>query len=543
MSFTFFEALIVGILYYLAYCEFSIPFIGAGWQDPVTIGFLIGLVYGDVKTGLVVGASIGMMYISNIAVGGNLPSDGVLAACVTVPISIKFGLDATTAVAFSIPFAVLGTFVDNGRRLVNGMWNRRAVTHVENEQYKKLWVDAILGPSVVSMLFRIVPLTLLLWLFGGAAGDIVSQLPAWLSNGLSVIGGMLPGLGLVLCVNFMGKKELLPYFLVGFYAITLGKVSIVFVALIGVCLAFLHVQFSASRFEEDDEEDYEEEYEEDDTSQSIYGDGCAFKSKGHLYWWGFKFCCFFRISQCLEYFYGTGIGYMMLEPLKRVYQENREGYKTAILRHLQPFITNPSWGAALVTGSIAMEEDIAKHGDPSGEKGEAIQTFKTSLMGPLAGIGDSFEGSIMMPLFKSICYPLALAGNVLGAFPYVLWFGWMTIVALFMDKLGYEQGRKGIAKLINSPIVNKVLYGAGVLGIMMMGALSASYVSLNIKIGWETSMGATDVASIVNGLIPSFFTLLFLGICYLLLSKGKSFVKVLIGVVIFGLLGTLIGIV
>ena len=63
MSFTFFEALIVGILYYIAYMEFSIPFIGAGWQDPATIGFLIGLFYGDYKLGLIVGASIGMMYI------------------------------------------------------------------------------------------------------------------------------------------------------------------------------------------------------------------------------------------------------------------------------------------------------------------------------------------------------------------------------------------------------------------------------------------------------------------------------------------------
>ncbi|MCI8294053.1 MAG: hypothetical protein HFH53_11075 [Hespellia sp.] len=541
MSFTFFEALIVGILYYIAYMEFSIPFIGAGWQDPATIGFLIGLFYGDYKLGLIVGASIGMMYISNVAVGGNLPSDGVLAACVAVPIAIKFNLDATTAVAFSIPFAVLGTFVDNGRRLVNGMWNRRAMAHVEKEQYNKMWIDAILGPSVISMLFRIVPLTALLWLFGGAAGDVVSQLPAWLNNGLSVIGGMLPGLGLILCIQFMGKKELLPYFLVGFYAISLGHVSIVFVALAGICLAFLHVQFTADRFEEDDY--YEEEEPEDVTSQSIYGADSAFKSRGSLVWWGFKFCCFFRISQCLEYFYGTGIGYMMLQPLKRVYKENREGYQTAIKRHLEPFITNPSWGAALVTGSIAMEEDIAKTGDANGEKGEAIRAFKTGLMGPLAGIGDSFEGLIVMPLCKSICYPLALAGNVLGAFPYVLWFGWMTIVALVMDVIGYEQGRKGISKFINSPIVNKVLYGAGVLGIMMMGALSASYVALNITISWETNMGVTDIASIVNGLIPNFFTLLYLGICYILLNKGKSFTKILIGVVIFGLLGSLIGIV
>lgn len=541
MSFTFWDALIVGVVYYLAYCEMTIPFIGAGIQDPAAVGMIIGLAYGNMTTGLIIGAAIGMIYFSGMQVGGNLPADSVLATCITVPIALKFNIPQETAMAFAVPFGVLGTFVDNARRLINGMWNRRAQAHVNEGKLNKLWIDAILGPSIVSAALRIIPLTLLLWLFGDAAGNIVSDLPEWLNNGFAIISGMLPGLGLILCVQFIGKKELLPYFLVGFYAVSLGGASTVFVALIGICLAFLHVRFVSYQF---DEEEEEEEEESEEMAAATYGEHTAFKSRGALWGWCVKFCALFRISHCLEYFYGTGVGYTMLKPLKRIYGNNIEGLKKAELRHLKPYISTHSWGMELLTASLAMEEDIAATGDETGVKGEAIESFKTGLMGPVAGLGDSIEGSITMPLFKSICYPFAMAGNPFGAFTFTLWFGWQVIVTMITGTIGYEQGKKGIAKLLSSPAISKVMYGAGVLGIMMMGAMCAGYVSFDLAIGWTTSLGTEfSLAGLLNGLIPNFATILYLGIVYLLLNKGVSFTKVLIGVVVFGLVGSLVGIV
>ena len=538
MSFSLFEAFMVGLFYYLAYAEICMPFVGQGLQDPATIGLLIGLVYGDPKLGMIVGASIGMLYISNMTVGGNLPSDAILAACISVPIAIKSGISVETAVAFAIPFSVLGTFVDNARRLINGHWNRRANHHVETGEYNKIFFDAVIGPSLVSAAIRIIPLTVLLYLFGGTAGELVSQMPAWLNNGLAVIGGMLPGLGLALCVNFMGRKELLPYFLVGFYAVYLGKVNVVFVALIGVAIAFIHMNLTAGQYEEEEEE---EEVILD--KAAIWSEDGAFSKPSECDKWSFKYFFFFRISQCLEYFYGTGIGYTMLKPLKKIYKGNEEGLKAAMKIHLQPFITNPVWGFPLVSGSLAMEEDIAKHGDADGSKAEAIVAMKTGLMGPLAGLGDGLQGSITMPLFKAFCYPLALSGNYIGAFPFAYWFAFMLGEAIFAGRLGYKYGKEGILKLINSPILKKLLVGAGILGITMMGALTAGYVSLNLGIEWTTDMGTTNLNDLLNGLVPGCLILGYMGISYRLLNKGVSFIKIVLGVCVFGIVGSLLGIV
>lgn len=540
ITFSLFEAFMVGLFYYLAYAEICMPFVGQGLQDPATIGLLIGLVYGDPKTGLIVGASIGMLYISNMTVGGNLPSDAILAACVSVPIAIKSGISTETAVAFAIPFSVLGTFVDNARRLINGHWNRRANQHVENGEYNKIFFDAVIGPSLVSAAIRIIPLTLLLYFFGSAAGELVAQMPEWLNNAFAVIGGMLPGLGLALCVNFMGKKELLPYFLVGFYAVYLGKFNVVFVALIGVAIAFIHLNMTASQYEDDEDEDDMEMTVDKDSVWTAEG---AFSKPSECDRWSFKYFFFFRIAQCLEYFYGTGIGYVMLKPLKKIYKGNDEGLKAAMKRHLQPFISNPVWGFPLISGSLAMEEDIAKNGDPDGTKAEAIVAMKTGLMGPLAGLGDGLQGSIVMPLFKSFCYPLALSGNYIGAFPFAYWFAEMLVAAIVAGRIGYTYGKQGILKIVNSPLLKKLLAGAGILGIIMMGALSAGYVSLDLGIQWTTNMGTTNINDILNGLIPGALVLGYMGIAYTLLNKGTSFIKLVLGVCVFGILGSLFGIV
>ena len=545
MSFTLLESLFIGFLYYLAYCEISLPGPwGAGIQDAATIGLFLGLFYGDMAQGLILGASIGMLYIANVSVGANLPSDSVLAACIAIPIALKADLPVDTAVALAVPFSLLGIFVDNGRRLVNGHWNRSAMKHVDKKQYNLLWIDGILGPSVVNFAFRCIPVAALLFLFGGAAGDVVSQLPAWLNSALSLIGSMLPGLGLMLCVIFMGKKELLPYFFVGYYILYFTGVNYIFVCLIGVLAALLHTQLSAWRFEDDDDDDDDDEDEEDEEElevESPYGPGHIFQSRLQLMWWCIKFLAYFRMSQCIEYFYGTGIGLALKKPMAKVYDVNSDAYQTAMRRELEPFITNPTWGLCLNTASLAMEEDIAKNGDPDGTKGEAITTLKTSLMGPLAGLGDGIEGGIVMPLMKSISYPLALQGNPLGAWPYTLWFAWMLIPGFISAIIGYESGRAGLLKLMQSGTLKKVLYGASVLGIMMMGAMAAGYCKVPLVITWETISGTTDLVAILNSLIPGILPLAYLMFAYVSLNKGVKFIT-LIGItcvfgVVMGLLG------
>ena len=77
-----------------------------------------------------------------------------------------------------------------------------------------------------------------------------------------------------------------------------------------------------------------------------------------------------------------------------------------------------------------------------------------------------------------------------------------------MFHLGYNLGKSTFAKLLGSSIFQKVILLAGAMGLFMMGALGASYVSLATP-PLEISISGQDpiilqeaIDSIVPGLLP-----------------------------------------
>ena len=307
VSFTLVEAFLVGFTYWLAWCEWG--WVGIG--DASVCGTLIGIFFGDPVKGCILGCSIATMYISNVAVGANAPSDSALAGCIAVPIALKTGMDIETAMALAIPFGVLGVFIDNARRLFAGNYCRWGMKAIEEKKYNKLFFYQIVCPQIQAFIVRCLPVTLLLYLFGGAAGEAVANFPAWLNNGLSLVGAMMPGLGLVLCVIFMGKKELLPFFFVGYYICYFTHVSYVLVTVIGIVAAIIYCNCVAYKFEDDDDDDDYDDDEEDVVREKheIYGEGHIFKNRLENYWWNVRFLLDYRMSQCIEYFYGLGVAF------------------------------------------------------------------------------------------------------------------------------------------------------------------------------------------------------------------------------------------
>ena len=139
------QAILVGILYWLSMGRASY-FISFAFRKPVVLGVFIGLVYGDVQTGLLYGATIQLMYMGGIEAGGNIPSDQGLATCIAIPAAIANNLDPAAAVALAVPFGVLGVLINNVRRTINSFYNTKADKFVEDKQYDKLSIFSFVLP-------------------------------------------------------------------------------------------------------------------------------------------------------------------------------------------------------------------------------------------------------------------------------------------------------------------------------------------------------------------------------------------------------------
>lgn len=85
---------------------------------------------------------------------------------------------------------------------------------------------------------------------------------------------------------------------------------------------------------------------------------------------------------------GPGFGWTMMPLLRKIYQ-NDEDYYAALERNMMYFNTNPAFLPFIQGIVYSMEKENAKQ--PMENINESVNGIKVGLMGPLAGLGDSFS--------------------------------------------------------------------------------------------------------------------------------------------------------
>lgn len=225
--------------------------------------------------------------------------------------------------------------------------------------------------------------------------------------------------------------------------------------------------------------------------------------------------------------------------LKKLYQTDEE-LSEALKRHLIFFNTEGTLGAVIQGITIAMEEQRAKKISDS-----AITGIKTGLMGPIAGMGDAIVWAALMPIVIAIFLPLATRGSALGGvLPLIAYTAITVLISYILIHNGYNLGKKSILSMLQGGKMKSIIFTANVIGLIMMGALSASYVKISTPFVLKMSEGTTIVVQdifdmIVPGLLPLCAVY---GIYWYLTNKGPYYSRILLAVVAFSAAASLLGI-
>lgn len=231
----------------------------------------------------------------------------------------------------------------------------------------------------------------------------------------------------------------------------------------------------------------------------------------------------------------------MIPVLKKLYTK-KEDLVEALKRHLVFFNTEGILGSIIQGITIAMEEEKAMTGDVSSS---AITGVKTGLMGPVAGMGDAIVWAAVMPIIFGIFLPFAAQGMALGGIgPLVLYPLSTILISYLLIHKGYSLGKKSIVGIMQGGTMKSIIFTANVIGLIMMGALSASYVSVSTPLQFAISEGTTIVVQdVLNQIVPGLLPLCAVfGIYYYLTKKGPRYNVILISVVVFSVVCSLLGI-
>jgi PTS system mannose-specific IID component len=500
MSITWLQALLIAVA---AYVGMSTWVFGVGYftvYRPLIGGTIVGWILGDVRQGMAFGAALNAVHLGFISTGGTLPSDLVTAGYMGTALALASGLDVDAALAaFGIPLGVLGGFLWYGRMTLGSAIVHWADAYAARGDARGVAMVNLWAGQGLLFLFYALPTFVVVYYGQWGIEHLLALIPDRLLVALSVVGGMLPAVGLGLLLRTIGKVRLIPYFIIGFVLSTYLGLPVLVIALLGGAAAWLAMGEKAA-------------------GRRLVGapaagggerEGTHGIPRRVLWgaWW--RWLMFLHASYNYERLQGLGFAHAIKPVIEYLYTTKAER-AAALTRHLAFFNSEPQFGALVPGAVIAMEEERAAGADISDE---AIQAVKSGLMGPLAGVGDSLIQGLVTPLLLSLGISLAQQGNLAGPLLYAVLISALVIgVSAAFWRMGYRWGRAAVTRVLASGWVQDLTAAAAIASITVLGGLTASLVQfstpVSIAIGPATvSLQADVLDPILRGMLPLGWTL------------------------------------
>lgn len=222
--------------------------IQCGIYTPLFAAAFTGLLLGDLKTGLIIGATLQLMTLGVATYGGATVPDYLSGAIMGTTYAIISGQGAEYGIALAIPIGLLLTQMDILGRMANSFFQHYADRCADNGDYRGVERANLLG-LLPWVLARVIPVTLGLCFGEAVVTSVNAVIPAWFMTGLKTAGAILPAMGMAILMRYLPLKKYYPYFIIGFVLIAFGggTYTVMAAALVGFALAALHFSRGKNR--------------------------------------------------------------------------------------------------------------------------------------------------------------------------------------------------------------------------------------------------------------------------------------------------------
>ena len=244
------------VLFYLQYLLGNILV-----DRPLIVGTVVGLLLGDVKTGIIAGGTYELIFLGAINAGGVVPSNPTIGTAIGVSLAILSGMDINESLAVAVPAGLLGGALQTLMYTVRAMFNNRVDKMIDEDNEHGIVVFTYVQ-SVIWYALLFLPVFLVVAFGQDSITGIVNSLPEVVTHGLSVAGGFLPAVGVAILMNMTWSKELGVYFFVGYVLsayLGMPMVGIAIAAILYVIILFYNYQGSKKAAPAVEKTDGEEE--------------------------------------------------------------------------------------------------------------------------------------------------------------------------------------------------------------------------------------------------------------------------------------------
>ena len=216
------------------------------FHQPLVACTLIGLVTGQLVPCIILGGSLQMIALGWANIGAAVAPDAALAAVASAIILVQGGqgrAGVDTAIAVAIPLAVAGLFLTMIVRTLSVICVHQMDAAAEKGSFAGVEVWHIIAIALQGIRIAI-PAAALLAIPASAVSSALNSMPAWLTDGMSIGGGMVVAVGYAMVINMMATKEVWPFFAIGFCLAAVSDLTLIALGVIAVSMALIYLKLS-----------------------------------------------------------------------------------------------------------------------------------------------------------------------------------------------------------------------------------------------------------------------------------------------------------
>jgi len=219
----------------------------AQFHRPLVACTLVGLVLGDIKTGIILGGTLEMLALGWMNVGAAMAPDAALASVISAILVIIGKQSIGAGIAIAIPIAAAGQVLTIFVRTITVFFQHLADKYAETGNTRGIEMCHILGLLLQGIRVA-VPAAIVGALAGtDAVNAMLASIPPVITRGLQVSGGFIVVVGYAMVINMMNIKSLMPFFFIGFLIAAFTNVNLIGFGAVGVICAIFHIQSIANQ--------------------------------------------------------------------------------------------------------------------------------------------------------------------------------------------------------------------------------------------------------------------------------------------------------
>ncbi len=238
------------------------------FHRPLVACTLMGLALGDLTTGIILGGFLELIALGWMNVGAAMAPDSALASTISALVVIQGHQNIDTGIAIAVPLAAAGQVLTIFVRTITVFFQHQADNFAKTANFRGIELMHLSGMALQGLRVAI-PTAIVALISSEELTRLLNMIPAEVTVGLRIAGGMITVVGFAMVINMMRSKALMPFFFLGFIAAaaipatqsivplpggsskdvlvalsTPAQFNLVAIGLVGACLGLLYTQLN-----------------------------------------------------------------------------------------------------------------------------------------------------------------------------------------------------------------------------------------------------------------------------------------------------------